>query len=112
MTANRLPDVYLSITDYGLGILPGGSAGIIAKVGVSSKGKENTIALLSDSDQIVPNFGSGVLVDSLADSFTGGSKTIYAVRAAADIPGTISEVVKTAAEGDTSTLKVEAAGCL
>ena len=109
MTANRLPDVYLSITDYGLGILPGGSAGIIAKVGVSSKGKENTIALLSDSDQIVPNFGSGVLVDSLADSFTGGSKTIYAVRAAADIPGTISEVVKTAAEGDTSTLKVESA---
>lgn len=43
MTANRLPDVYLSITDYGLGILPGGSAGIIAKVGVSSKGRKTLL---------------------------------------------------------------------
>lgn len=107
MTANRLPDAYLSITDFGLGILPGGSAGITAKVGVSSKGKVNQIALLSDADQIVDTFGSGVLVDNLGDSFSGGSKQLYAVRAAGDIAGTVSAVTKAAAsEDDTGTVAV------
>lgn len=107
MTANRLPDAYLSITDFGLGILPGGSAGITAKVGVSSKGKVNQIALLSDSDQIESTFGTGVLVDNLGDSFSGGSKQLYAVRAAGDIAGMVSAVTKTAAgENDTGTVTV------
>ena len=107
MTANRLPDAYLSITDFGLGILPGGSAGITAKVGVSSKGRVNQIAMLTDSDQIVETFGSGILVDSLGDSFSGGSKQVYAVRAAGDIDGTVGAVVKAAAsESDTGTVTV------
>ena len=107
MTANRLPDAYLSITDFGLGILPGGSAGITAKVGVSSKGRVNQIAMLTDSDQVVETFGSGILVDSLGDSFSGGSKQVYAVRAAGDIDGTVGAVVKAAAsESDTGTVTV------
>lgn len=107
MSSNRLPDVYISITDFGLGILPGGSAGITAKVGVSSKGKVNQIALLSDSDQITPTFGSGVLADTLGDSFSGGSKQLYAVRAAGDIDGTVGAVEKaTASESDTGTVTV------
>lgn len=107
MPNNRLPDAYISITDFGLGILPGGSAGITAKVGVSSKGRVNQIALLSDSDQIAETFGTGVLVDSLGDSFSGGSKQLYAVRAAGDIAGTKSTVTKTAASvDDTGTVTV------
>lgn len=104
--ASRLPDVYLSITDGGLGIIPGGSAGITAKVGVASKGKLNTIALLSDMEQISETFGTGVLANALADSFTGGSRTIYAVRVEADIEGTVGAVKKTGAAGDIGTISI------
>lgn len=88
----RLPNVYISITDGGLGILAPNAAGVHAKVGVCSQGEVNRIAAFSDRDQIRAVYGTGPLAASLADSFANGSSTIYAVRAKADIEGTISEV--------------------
>ena len=53
MTANRLPDAYLSITDFGLGILPGGSAGITAKVcaGIDEEAADNAEAKKDDEER-------------------------------------------------------------
>ncbi len=53
------------------------------------------IAAFSDRDQITPNYGTGPLSSALADSFDNGSSTIYAVRAEADIEGSIGEVKAT-----------------
>ena len=91
----RLPNVYIGITDGGLGILAPNSAGIHAKVGVCSMGEVNRIAMFSDRDQLVPVYGTGPLVSSLADSFDNGSSNIYAVRAQADIAGSIGKITST-----------------
>lgn len=98
----RLPNVYISITDGGLGILSPNAAGVHAKVGVCSQGELNQIAAFSDRDQIAAVYGTGPLASSLADSFDNGARTIYAVRALADIEGTIGTVKASGA----STLKV------
>ena len=101
----RLPNVYIGITDGGLGILAPNSAGVHAKVGVCSKGDVNRMAMFSDRDQLTSVYGSGPLVSKLADSFDNGSSTIYSVRAKADIPGTISAIKST--EGTTLTVTGE-----
>lgn len=93
----RLPNVYISITDGGLGILSPNAAGVHAKVGVCSQGEVNKIAAFSDRDQIVAVYGTGPLAASLADSFDNGARTIYAVRALADIDGTIGTVTASGA---------------
>lgn len=98
----RLPNVYISITDGGLGILAPNAAGVHAKVGVCSMGEIDQIAMFSDRDQLAAVYGSGPLVSSLADAFDNGSSTIYAVRAQADIIGTVSTVAST--EGSTLTV--------
>ena len=95
----RLPDVYITITDGGLGILAPSAAGVFAKVGVSSLGEINQIAAMTDRDQIKPIYGTGPLAASLADSFANGARTILSVRADGDIEGTIGNVDKV---GDSS----------
>ena len=91
----RLPNVYINITDGGLGILANSAAGVFAVVGVSSIGDVNRIAALSDRDQIAPIYGTGPLAGALADAFVNGARTILAVRAAGDIEGTIGTINKT-----------------
>lgn len=91
----RLPNVYITITDGGLGIQAPNSAGVHAKVGVCSKGETDQIAAFSDRDQIRSVYGTGPLASALLDSFDNGSRTIYAVRAVADLDGTIGTVTAT-----------------
>lgn len=95
---SRLPDVYISITDGGLGIQAATSAGIFAKIGVSNKGELKQIAALSDPDQIKDIFGTGPLANSLADSFAQGTRMIYAMRVEGDLEGSIGAVEKSRSE--------------
>ncbi|MCL4514150.1 MAG: DUF2586 domain-containing protein [Firmicutes bacterium] len=90
-----LPDVNITILDGGLGLLPPSLSGLHAKVGVSSAGNVGGIVSLSSPDQITPAFGTGPLVDALADSFMTGAQLVYAVRANGDIAGTVSAVTAT-----------------
>jgi hypothetical protein len=89
-----LPDVRLSITDGGLGLVEPGSGGIHAKVGVCSLGTVNEIVSVSTDamDNLPSLFGTGPLVNAILDSLLSGSKIIYAVRAAGDIAGTIGTI--------------------
>ncbi|MDI3480790.1 MAG: hypothetical protein PWQ97_445 [Tepidanaerobacteraceae bacterium] len=92
-----LPNAYINIEDGALGIMPSSNSGLHFKVGVASKGNVNEIYSFTSSaiDTIKKNFGTGPLVNALFDSFSAGSSTIYAVKANADIPGTISVISST-----------------
>ena len=90
----RLPNVYFTITDGGLGILARTGTGTQATVGVCSQGEVNRIAAFSDPDQIGAAFGTGPLASAVADSFSNGASIVYAVRAKADIDGKINELKK------------------
>ncbi|MTI82742.1 MAG: DUF2586 family protein [Firmicutes bacterium] len=96
-----LPDVDVNILDGGLGVLPPSASGLQAKVGVCSAGTVNGITSITDPEQIVDKLGTGPLVNALFDSFAGGARIVYAVRAEGDIAGTLGEVssVKTG-QGD------------
>ncbi len=87
-----LPDVNVNILDGGLGVLPPSASGLQAKVGVCSAGTVNSITSITDPGQIVDKLGTGPLVNALFDSFAGGARTVYVVRAEGDIAGTVGEV--------------------
>jgi hypothetical protein len=90
-----LPDVTVTVKDGGLGLLAASSSGLQAKVGVSSVGTVNEIVSIADPGKIAELVGTGPLADALYDSFAAGARTIYAVRAAGDVAGTVGEVTAT-----------------
>ncbi|NHM25461.1 DUF2586 family protein [Desulfofundulus sp. TPOSR] len=90
-----LPDVTVKILDGGLGMLPPGTSGLHAKVGVSSAGTVGEIVSVTDPGKIADLFGTGPLANALYDSFAAGARLVYAVRANGDIPGQIGTVTKT-----------------
>lgn len=68
---------------------PGNLEGLHVKVGVASAGEEGRFYYLSSQREAIQTFGSGPLVDALVDSFSSGARIIYAMRAAASVPGSI-----------------------
>lgn len=90
-----LDDVRVTILDGGLGMMPPSSAGLQAKVGVSSAGTVNEVVSLSSEGDITDKFGTGPLADALFDAFASGASIIYAVRANGDVAGVVGEVTDT-----------------
>lgn len=87
-----LPDVTVDILDGGLGMLPPSSAGLQAKVGVSSAGNVNEVIAITDPGKVSTLFGTGPLAAALYDAFTAGARIIYAVRAEGDVAGIVGNV--------------------
>ncbi|MCL6612629.1 MAG: DUF2586 family protein [Peptococcaceae bacterium] len=87
-----LPDVRVNVLDGGLGVVPPGTAGLQAKVGVCSAGTVNEIVSISDPADVSSKFGTGPLADALYDAFAAGASIVYAVRASGDVAGTVGEV--------------------
>ncbi|WP_027364021.1 DUF2586 domain-containing protein [Desulfotruncus alcoholivorax] len=90
-----LPDVNINILDGGLGMLPSGSAGLQAKIGVCSAGTVGQIVSVTDPGKIKDLFGTGPLCGALYDAFAAGARVVYAVKASSDIAGTIGSITAT-----------------
>ncbi|WP_035296206.1 DUF2586 domain-containing protein [Brevibacillus thermoruber] len=88
-----LPDIKVKMEDGGLGVVPPSVTGLHVKIGVAAAGKENELIAVSDPSG-VKQFGKGPLVRALGDGFAEGTTNMYAVRATADINGTVSSVTK------------------
>jgi hypothetical protein len=86
----RLPGVYPEIQDGGLGIVAPSGEGQRVVVGVSSQGPVNQVLALSDLAAVPGVLGTGPLARAVADQLAYGGGQVYAVRAQADIAGSVS----------------------
>jgi len=86
----RLPGVYPEIQDGGLGIVAPSGEGQRVVVGVSSQGPLNQVVGLSDLSRVPALLGTGPLARAVADQLAYGGGQVYAVRAQADIAGSVS----------------------
>lgn len=83
-----LPDVYTTIQDGGLGILPPSTDGAHALIGVASSGPQNAVVSITRLEDALATFGSGPLVESIGVKLALGARPVYAVRGAASTAGT------------------------
>jgi hypothetical protein len=86
----RLPGVYPTTQDGGLGIVAPGGEGARVVVGVSSLGTSNLVISLSELSEVPAKLGSGPLARAVADQLAYGGGVVYAVRATGDVAGTIT----------------------
>lgn len=85
-----IPDVYLEIQDGALGLLPPPAESIHAKIGVAQAGPLNTIVPVTTLQQVRDTFQRGPLAEALALALAIGGGPIYAVRANASQPGSVT----------------------
>ncbi|MDR7430758.1 MAG: DUF2586 family protein, partial [Armatimonadota bacterium] len=86
----RLPGVYPEIQDGGLGIVAPSGEGQRVVVGVSSQGPVNRVLAFSDLAAVPGVLGTGPLARAVADQLAYGGGQVYAVRAQADIAGSVA----------------------
>ncbi len=87
---SRLAGVYPTISDGNLGIQGVDGTGVRVVVGVSSLGTQNVMRAIGERDEVPSKLGVGTLSKRVADQLTFGGGTVYAVRAAGDVPGAIT----------------------
>ncbi|MGK0617493.1 DUF2586 family protein [Meiothermus cerbereus] len=85
-----LPGVYPIIQDGGLGAVAPSGDGARVVVGVSSAGPLNQVIGLSDLGAVPSTLGTGPLARAVADQLAYGGGQVYAVRASADVAGTVT----------------------
>jgi len=85
-----LPGVYPIIQDGGLGAVAPSGDGARVVVGVSSAGPLNQVIGLSDLGAVPSTLGKGPLARAVADQLAYGGGQVYAVRASADVAGTVT----------------------
>ena len=100
----RLPDARITIQDGGLGILPPGSRGVHAKVGVCAKGEADEILAFGPSTNIIERLGTGPLSAALMDARGNGAEITYVVRVGTVINGSKTAVTATANGGGSLTV--------
>lgn len=103
-----LPDVYTTIQDGGLGILPPSTDGAHALIGVASSGPQNAVVSITRLEDALATFGSGPLVESIGVKLALGARPVYAVRGAASTAGTTT--AGTVTKDGTSTGTIAFAG--
>lgn len=82
----KLPGVYPTIRDGGLGIVAPSGDGQRVVLGVSSAGDQLTLVALTDVTAVAALLGVGPLADAVADQLTLGGGIVYAVR----LPGSVA----------------------
>lgn len=87
---SRLPGVYPTIQDGGLGAIAPAGDGQRVVVGVSSAGPLNQVLGLADLAQVPGLLGTGPLARAVADQLAFGGGQVFAVRATADIAGVVT----------------------
>jgi len=75
-----------------------------AKIGVSQSGTNNVVTVQRDPNAVATDFGEGPLADSLRQSLLSGAREIYAVKADADVDGTVGATAADAGNGGDGTL--------
>lgn len=87
---NRLGDVYPTIDDGNLGVIPPSGDGVRAIIGVSSAGTPNEVHILTDPADVASVLGRGTLAQRVARHLALGGGTVYAIPATASVAGTIT----------------------
>lgn len=95
MPLKDLPGYYPSILDGGLGVLPPSTAGLFGVVGESQKGT-TLIKFAVDPDDVVDEYGLGLLNEKVYDAFTNRAVQIGIRRCTPSIDGVVSSVVQKA----------------
>lgn len=90
-----IPAATLSIKDGALGIVPPNVNGIVALVGTSSLGVNNTFYSFSDVQTLRETLGTGPLVEAAAHILTISGGPVYCVKANSSTPGAFGTVVRT-----------------
>lgn len=100
-----IPDVYLSITDGNIGLLPIQTAQVHAKIGPASAGDDLVITPVASIDALVAAYTGGPLVEAAAVALQLSGTPIYCVKVKS-VPGVIGAVVDDDVTGG-GTLAVE-----
>jgi len=85
-----IPDVFVTVQDGALGILPPPSENVHLKIGVATRGDINAVTPVSTLQQAKELFGSGPLVESIAVALTIGGPPVFAIRGNASVAGVIT----------------------
>ena len=85
-----IPDVFVTVQDGALGILPPPSENVHLKVGVATRGDVNVVTPVSTLQQAKDLFGGGPLVESLAVALAIGGPPVFAIRGNASVAGSIT----------------------
>jgi hypothetical protein len=88
-----LPDVFLTINDGALRIVPEAIDGISAKIGICSGGTPNTFYSFSDIQNLKATLGVGPLVEAAAHLLAVSGGPVYCVPAASATPGSCGAIV-------------------
>lgn len=102
----KLPDVYVTVKDGGLGVVPLPAENIHAKIGVSSQGPLNQVVAVSDLKALTDTFGTGPLVEAAAVALALAGGPVYLVRANAGSAGTVGTVTVQRVGSSTGTVSV------
>lgn len=94
MAQPLLPDVWVSIQDGALGLLPPATDSVSAKIGVASNGPVGQIVSVSSVKQVRDIYGSGPLAEALATHIALSGAPVYAVRVNASVAGSVGNVSK------------------
>lgn len=86
----RLPGVYPTVGDGGLGIIAPAGDGQRTIVGVSSAGDTLTLVALTDVLTARNLLGAGPLSDAVVDQLSLGGGVVYAVRVPASVAGAVT----------------------
>lgn len=100
-------DVFETITDGGLGILPGSTDGFSVLCGVCSLGTANQLYSFTDPTTLKATLGEGPLVEAAAYHLGQSGKAVICVPIGADVDATLSSVTK---QGTSPSMTVAGSG--
>jgi hypothetical protein len=95
----------ITVVDGSIGFTTN-TTGLHVKLGTASNGPINTLQTFSNVNDVKTAFGSGKLVDATCVSFDIASSPVYAMRMAASVVGTVSDItvnLKTGSDGALAT---------
>lgn len=91
-----LPDVYPTIQDGALGILPPPTDAVSAKIGIATSGPIGEIQVVTSLDQVRDIYGGGPLAEALAIHLALSGSPVLAVRANQSTAGAVGTPSRTA----------------
>jgi len=90
-----LPSANLTIKEYGLGLVPQNTSGVLALIGTSSAGNANEVNGYGTVKALQDALGSGPLVEAAALVIDAGGGPVIAVKATSGTAGSVGSITPT-----------------